>query len=229
MTRAGRWLLAGLLLAGAPGAGIADETVWRLTLAGHHTYFFGDRNYGGGLRIPWEVVIEFGVVDGGFGYGHGRARWIDDIRSVSGPADWFDCRKVNGTYLDRNLNLHETPRVRLAAFPVAGAVHRDRVRLKPGYEPPGNYLAVTYECDTDNPAADSWFGLAERGKQVHGKRQDIETRREGAYQWVRVREVESLPPDGEIELPLVDGWVFEQGNETGRWRVVMRLDRLEGD
>lgn len=227
MSRAGWVLLSVLLSGGIPGAGIAGENVWRLTLSGHHTYFFGDVNYGGGLRIPWEVVIEFGIVDGAYGYGNGRARWIDDIRAVSGPADWFDCRKVNGTYLDRNLNLHETPRVRLGAFPVAGAVHDGRVRLQPGYAPPGNYLAVTYECETDNPAADSWFGFAERGKQVHGKRQDIETRQRGAYQWVRVREVESIPPAGEIDLPLQDGWAFEQGSETGRRRVLMQLELVE--
>jgi hypothetical protein len=200
---------------------------WRLTLIGHQTFIFGDDFVGGGLRVPWRVALEFQVVNGSYRLGHGRAEWIDELAPYSRPAGWFDCRKVYGTYLDSNLVLHETPRVRLGAFPVAGDLRDGRVRLKPGYRSPGNYVAVTYECETSEPAANNWFGFAERGKQVLGKRQDVETRQDGDYRWVRVREVAGLPPDAQIDLPLQDGWAFERGEADGHWHVSYRLQRLQ--
>jgi hypothetical protein len=204
-----------------------DAGFWRLTLSGHQTFLFGSRNFGGGLKVPWEVVIEFQIDNGEYLLGHGRAKWIDRLSPVSYPDGLFDCHEVPGTYLDRNLVTHATPRVRLAAFPVAGALQDGRVQLKPGYESPGNYVAVTYECETGNPRADSWFPLAERGKQVLGKRQDVETRRTGDRQWVRVREVGSLPPEAQVDLPLQHGWTFERGERDGRWWVRYLLERTE--
>lgn len=200
---------------------------WRLQIEGHQTFLFGEPGFGGGVRIPWEVVIEFDVRQGWYGIGSGSARWLDRATAVSRPAGWFDCRQVEGSYLDSNLAMHQTPRVRFAGFPVAGEVHDGRVTLQPGYEPPGNYLAVTYRCETVNPLADNWFPFAERGKQVFGKRQDAETRHDGERRSARVKEVASLPPEGALDLPLVDGWHFVQGDATADRQVRFTLTRLE--
>ena len=99
------------------------------------------------------------------------------------------------------------------------------MELQPGYVPPGNYLAVTYQCATEQPLAENWFAIAERGKQVFGKRQDSEPRRDGEIQTVRVREVAALPPEALLELPLSDGWRFAQSD--GSRRVRYELSRVE--
>jgi hypothetical protein len=219
------WLLCCLPLSEARAAGLDGR--WQLSISGHNTYLFGEGALGGGLRIPWEVSIEFQVAAGEFLAGSGSARWLDRVGALSFPPGWFDCHLVEGTYLDSNLGLHETPRVRLAAFPVFGEVSEARVALRPAYAAPGNYLAVTYECVTDNPLAEDWFMFAERGKQVLGKRQDAEQRRDGVHQQVRVREVASLPPEATIDLPLEDGWTFTQGTAADTSLTSYRLHRLD--
>jgi hypothetical protein len=218
--------LCGLLFA-PPLLAAQGDGAWRLRITGHQTFLFGESILGGGIRIPWEVVIEFEVQQGRYRLGSGSARGLDRAEAVSHPAGWFDCQQVEGSYLDSNLAMHQTPRVRFAGFPVAGEVRDGRVILQPGYEPPGNYLAVTYRCEAVNPLADNWFAFAERGKQVFGKRQDAETREDGGRLSARVREVASLPPEGALDLPLIDGWRFVQGREAADRQVRFALNRLE--
>jgi hypothetical protein len=195
-------------------------------IQGHQTFVFGEPGFGGGIWIPREVVIEFEVQCGRYRIGIGSARWLGPPAPLSRPHGWFDCRQVDGSYLDSNLVMHETPRVRFARFPVAGQVVDGRVHLEPGYESPGNYLAVTYRCVTEHPGADNWFALAELGKQVLGKRQDSETRSEAGWHPARVREVAVLPPEARLDLPLQDGWNFFQGTADGVSSVSYELKRL---
>lgn len=227
MTRPAPLLAACLLVASAATGAVPGDGGWELLIDGHNTYLYGEPGFGGGLRIPWAVVIRFQVEDGAYRLGSGSARWLDRVQELSNPPGWFSCHQVEGTYLDSNLALHDTPRVRFAAFPVAGEVRDGRVLLQPGYEAPGNYLAVTYECVSEASNADNWFALAERGKQVLGKRQDVEKTREGELQHVRVREVVALPPEAGIELPLQDGWTFTQGAPTDASLVSYRLRRVD--
>jgi len=214
-------------LAAAPTSGDSLDGPWQLRLSGHHSFFFGEGRFGGGLRVPWEVLIEFEIAQGEYLAGSGSARWLREVRPLSSPPGWFDCRQVDGTYLDSNLKLHETPRVRFAGFPVAGRLDQGRVTLQPGYGPPGNYLALTYECVTENPIADNWFARAELGKQVMGKRQDAEKRIEDGRQAARIREVALLPPESSLELPLRDGWRFSRGAADDASPVRYRLQRLD--
>lgn len=204
----------------------ADEQRWQLKISGHRSFLFGEEILGGGLRFRWEVLIDFAIRDDTYHLGSGSARWLDQVDPLSHPEGWFNCRQVEGTYLDSNLTLHETPRLRFTAFPVAGHLEQGRIRLRPAYNSPGNYLAVTYECVTDNPIADNWFAFAERGKQVLGKRQDAETRAEHDRRSARVREVASLPPASELTVPLQDGWTFAQGGEDGPSSARYLLQRL---
>lgn len=204
-------VVAGLLLVLPMRGALANDGLWELRIEGHQDFVFGEAGFGGGIRIPWEVVIGFEIGAGLYQLGSGTARWLEPAAPLSRPAGWFDCRQVDGSYLDSNLSLHETPRVRFPAFPVAGEVRGGRITLAPAYRPPGNYLAVTYRCETENPIASNWFAFAERGKQVMGKRQDAETGEDGERRSVRVREVASLPPESELDLPLSDGWQFSQG------------------
>ncbi|WP_078121046.1 hypothetical protein [Thiosocius teredinicola] len=214
-----------LVHATASAAGVDGQ--WRLQLTGHQDFFLGEGGFGGGIRMPWEVIIQFTIANGEFLVGSGSARWVDKVSGLSGPQNWFDCHLVAGTYLDSNLTMHETPRVRFAGFPLAGELEGDRVRLQPGYRAPGNYLALTYECETDNQVADNWLARAELGKQILGKRQDVETRHSGMQRIARVREVVSLPPENSVDLPLQDGWTFSQGSEDSSSQVTYRLDRVD--
>lgn len=215
-----------LLLLAGQGSGASADGGWRLRIGGDQIFMFGEPGFGGGIRIPWEVVIEFEVGQGRFKIGSGSARWLEGEETVSRPAGWFSCRQVEGTYLDSGLSLHATPRVRFAGFPVAGELRDGRVLLQPGYEPPGNYLAVTYECVTENAVADNWFAVAERGKQILGKRQDAETNVDGDRRAARVREVASLPPAAGLDLPLQDGWAFTRRTTDGISSVSYELSRL---
>lgn len=222
------WRTLAVLIASAvtPQAIAAEvDGRWRLTISGHNTYYFGEPQLGGGLRIPWEVDIGFRVSAGGYEIGNGRARIIGEPVAISHPPGWVQCEKVHGSYLDSSLTLHETPRIRFAAFPVAGDVSDGYVELRPAYRPPGNYLAVTYECTLRDSRASHWFALAERGKQVLGKRQDAEKRVDGELLSARVREVVVLPPEASLTLPLIDGWRFTRGSSDDERHAVYRLAR----
>lgn len=215
-----------LVVIEAPARQPSDGS-WELKIDGHHTYLFGERGFGGGIRVPWEVVISFAVDRGEAGVASGTSRWLAQDEPVSAPQGWFTCRRVDGSYLDSNLQLHETPRVRFAAFPVAVRIEDGRVILRPGYRPPGNYLAVTYFCESNATTTDNWFAVAERAKQVHGKRQDVELQENGGQRAARVREVAALPPERLIELPLVDGWSFSEGDEQSLRVTRYLLRRIE--
>ena len=223
MRHLGLLAFCGLLV--GPLAAADVDGRWRLTITGHHTYLFGEPQLGAGLRMPWEVVIGFQVRDGEFALGSGRARLTGEAEPLSHPPGWLTCRQVGGTYLDSSLTLHETPRIRFAVFPLAGELDGQAVTLRPGYQPPGNYLAVTYECETRDERAGNWFAFAERGKQVLGKRQDAERRVDGDHRHVRVREVISLPPEGSLTLPLVDDWQFTRGSPDDNSWISYRLRR----
>lgn len=198
---------------------------WRLTITGHNTYCYGEPQVGGGLRLPWETVIGFRIDAGAFELGNGRARISGPTANVSHPPGWVQCEQVQGSYLDSSLMLHETPCIRFAAFPVAGEVVDGRVVLRPGYRPPGNYLAPTYECMLRDSRAGHWFALAERSKQVLGKRQDAEKQIDGERLTARVREVVVLPPEASLTLPLKAGWQFTDGLPDDDRHVVYRLAR----
>lgn len=197
-----------LLLAAVPASVMAASENWLLTIEGRQHYTHGDAVLGGGVSIPWQVELEFKLKDGVFVGGSGQARWLDDIDDLSVPKGWFSCSLQQGTYLDSNGQLRPTPRMRFPAFPLAGAVHNGELTLRAGYDRPGNYLAVTYACETTRPFADNWFIFAERAKQEQGKRQDATTREQGDRRSVSVSEVQSLPPAGLLKLPLRDGWFF---------------------
>jgi hypothetical protein len=211
------------LVLGLPALAQAGDGQWRLDIDGHNTYLYGEPQLGGGLRIGWRVVVRFAISGGEFSVGHGTAEMDGEPVPLSYPPGWVACRDVEGSYLDSNLKLHRTPRIRFSRFPVAGAVEGDAVSLQPGYGAPGNYLAVTYECTLQDERGDQWFALAERGKQVMGKRQDAERRSQGDRQHVRVREVVGVPPETEVTLPLVDGWQFSSGSPDAAIWVRYRL------
>lgn len=214
-------LLALLLFA---SAALADD--WRLIIEGNHRYIYGDRALQGYVEIPWEVIIDFSVEQGQVLGAIGSARWLDKPNYGSVPANWFACELRNGSYLDANLRMLQMPRVRYSRFPLSGRVSDGLLELKPGYEAPGNYLAVTYGCQSDNPIAGNWFVFAQRARNEEGKRQDAETSTKGDHRQAQVSEVKLLPPAAAIQLPLDERWRFVQGARgEGDWAEYRLLRR----
>jgi hypothetical protein len=218
----GAALVGTAVAAAAPGG--ADGR-WRLVISGHNTFVYGDQILAAGLRIPWEVVIDFSIADGQYRLGQGSAQWLPEVSSYSHPPGWFRCELNDGTYLDRSLNLQDTPWVRYQAFPVAGAVEGGEVVLRADLDASGNYLALTYQCDSDNPAAVEWFTFASRGRQEQGRRQDAVQSTEGDHRHVEIREVGALPPRGTLRLPLREGWFLQVGGDDELDAISYRLQR----
>jgi hypothetical protein len=225
--RAGAGLLLYCCTLGAVLAADAADGRWRLIISGHQTFVYGDQILAGGLRVPWETVIDFKVAGGRYQLGQGRARWLGEVQPYSQPPGWFHCELTEGTYLDRSLHLQETPWVRYQAFPVAGAIDNGNVVLRADLEPPGNYLALTYRCESDNPAAVEWFPFASRGRQEQGRRQDAVRQTDGDHRSVAIREVGPLPPAGTLTLPLREGWFLRVGADDELDSVTYRLERRE--
>lgn len=217
-------LLPVLLIQAAFAA--SEDGKWRLNISGHHRFVFGDRVLHGFVQIPWEVSIEFAVRDGVFQRGVGSARWIDKVSTGSRPQGWISCELEEGSYLDAGLHLREMPRVRFAAFPLSGELADGVLKLQPGYQLPGNYLAIRYHCVTEQPAAVEWFLFASRSRNEEGKRQDAELRESGSHREASINEVQVLPPEEGLSLPLRDGWYFQQGDPQANYYARYSLQRL---
>jgi len=216
-------LILGATCRGESAAAVDGD--WRLTIDGYHRFVFGDRVLHGYVQIPWQVELTFSIVEGRFAGGSGAARWLDRVSNGSRPAGWIDCHLLTGSYLDANLKLRQMPRVRFAQFPLAGALQDGTLQLKPGYSPPGNYLAIRFGCDTQQEGAGNWFFFAQRARNEEGKRQDAETREQGKVREARVNEVKALPPLEGLSLPLQDGWFFQQGQEGADYFARFLLQR----
>jgi len=207
----------------APSVWAADS--WELKIHGHHRYVFGDVILQGFVELPWEVSVNFTVDQGRFVAGSGLAQWKGGAKKGSHPPQWFSCELLEGSYLDPNLKLLEMPRVRFSRFPIAGDLDQGLLTIRPGYEVPGNYLAIRYGCETRDPGAVEWFLFASRSKNEEGKRQDAEISEKGNYRSAVIREVKVLPPNDVISLPLQDGWSFQQGHQDADYFAVYELKR----
>jgi len=207
----------------APSVWAADS--WELKIHGHHRYVFGDVILQGFVELPWEVSVNFTVDQGRFVGGSGLAQWKGGAKKGSHPPQWFSCELLEGSYLDPNLKLLEMPRVRFSRFPIAGDLDQGLLTIRPGYEVPGNYLAIRYGCETRDPGAVEWFLFASRSKNEEGKRQDAEISEKGNYRSAVIREVKVLPPNDVISLPLQDGWSFQQGHQDADYFAVYELKR----
>ena len=207
----------------APSVWAADS--WELKIHGHHRYVFGDVILQGFVELPWEVSVNFTVDQGRFVAGSGLAQWKGGAKKGSHPPQWFSCELLEGSYLDPNLKLLEMPRVRFSRFPIAGDLDQGLLTIRPGYEVPGNYLAIRYGCETRDPGAVEWFLFASRSKNEEGKRQDAEISEKGNYRSAVIREVKVLPPNDVISLPLQDGWSFQQGHQDADYFAIYELKR----
>ena len=208
----------------APGAGAAEEDgAWRLKISGSNLFFYGTRMLTAGVRQDWEVDIEFSIKNGGFEVGSGTGRLLGEPKPYSKPEHMFQCTAIDGSYLDRGLNIVSTPRMRYQGFPLAGEVAGGQVVLRPGVEYIGNFIAMIYECSTADPLAEVWLERGRRSAIERAKRLGATPRIEGGRTIVRVKEVQPIAPRGVIELPLVDGYRFYLQDQAAlsEWMYVL--------
>ncbi len=206
-----------------------DDGRWQLTIRGHDQLEYGTQMLAGGLNVEWESILEFSVKQGQFDAGTATARLLPNISAFSRPPQVFNCNQEIGTFSSRSGVSFSTPHLRYQAYPLNGKVSAGRVQLNPFLEYPGNYYALLYQCSTSNELGDFWLQSAPRVSRELGKRQNahVETK-EGTFS-VRVKELKSIPPGAQLEIPLSDGFRMSMEQETGTRQVEYLLRRIGDD
>ncbi len=199
---------------------------WLLTISGSDRLEFGTEHLAGGLSIPWQSELEFTIKDGVFQQGTGNARLLADIDTYSRPQDMFDCEQVQGIFASNSGQSFSTPHLRYRAFPMLGQVVSDRVQLKPFLEYPGNYYAVLYECSTDDSRGSFWLDRSPRIARELGKRQNAQLKASESGYSAHIKEVKTIPPGPDIDLPLIDGLQFSLEQDYGLRTLNYTLQRI---
>ncbi len=202
---------------------------WKLTIEGSDRLEFGTENLAGGLIIPWLSELEFTIKNGVFNQGTGSARLLPDIRAYSRPEEMFECEKVKGIFASNSGQSFSTPHLRYKAFPMLGKVIDGRVQLLPYLEYPGNYYAVLYRCSTSDTRGSFWLERAPRVARELSRRQNAEEEVSDSLYTVKVKEVKTVPPGPDIDLPLIDGLNFTLVEEYGLRKLEYTLRRIGDD
>ncbi|MCW8963517.1 MAG: hypothetical protein OQL16_06935 [Gammaproteobacteria bacterium] len=199
---------------------------WQLTIKGSNLFFYGTRMLTAGLKQDWEVTIIFHVRNQQFDIGSGKARLIGKPVPYSHPQGMFDCKSTEGVYLDRGLHEVTTPHIRYEGFPVAGQIAAGQVSLKPDVEYIGNFIAMMYECQTDNTLGDVWLERGRLSSIERAKRQDAKQSSDEKHYSVKVKELQFMEPRGAIEMPLVDGLRFKQHDQASFEEKTFNLKKI---
>jgi Zn-finger nucleic acid-binding protein len=204
-------LLVGLV---PPAAAKPVDGEWQLSITGTSLFFYGTRMLTAGLQQDWEVMITFQVSNQQFDVGSGKARLIGKARPYSNPEKMFQCQSIEGVYLDRGLHEVTTPHIRYEGFPVAGQIAAGQVSLQPDVQYIGNFIAMMYECQTDDIMGDVWLERGRLSSIERAKRQDAKQTRDTDHYQVRIKELQFMDPRGKIEIPLVDGLRIRQQDQA---------------
>ncbi len=205
----------------------SESSHWKLTITGKDKLEFGTEMLAGGLNIGWQTVLEFSIQDGQFKLGTGSAELLGEISPFSRPLAIFECQLTNGIFSNRNGKSFSTPHLRYKAFPVGGKIIGDTILLKPFLDYPGNYYAVLYQCETASELGSIWLERSPRVARELSKQQNAVTQVEnGSYQ-VSIKEVKSILPGSEIELPLIDGLQFGFTEPNGIRKLHYVLSRIK--
>jgi hypothetical protein len=181
---------------------------WQLTIRGTNLFFYGTRILTAGLYQDWEVIIDIHISNQQFDVASGKARLIGNPVPYSLPDNMFRCESIQGSYLDRGLHEVTTPHIRYEGFPVAGKLVGKRLTLLPDVEYIGNFIAMMYECQTENTLGSVWLERGRLSSKERGKRQDAKVKADGDHYTAKMKELQFVEPRGAIEIPLLDGFEF---------------------
>lgn len=202
---------------------------WVLTISGADKLEFGTQSLAGGLNIKWTARLDMTIENGQFKQGSGTARLSSEISPFSRPAGMFDCKLTKGTFSNRNGLSFYTPHLRYKSFPVAGKIEGNSIQINSLLEYPGNYYAVLYQCETSHESGSIWIERSPRLAGELSKRQNTITQYVDGIYRARVKEVKSISPGPQIELPLIDGLKFSVTRQYGLRKLEYRLNRITQD
>lgn len=202
---------------------------WKLTISGQDQLEFGTEHLAGGLVIEWVSTLEFTIQHDVFVQGTGTARLMPGIASISRPAGMFDCNQVSGTFANNSGQSFSTPHLRYRSFPMMGRVIEQSIKLNPHLDYPGNYYAVLYECQTDNSMGSFWLERSPRIARELSKRQNALVHVNESTYSANIKEVKTIEPGPEMQLPLIDGLNFSVTQEYGLRRLEYRLQQITVD
>ena len=206
-----------------------EDSRWILTIQGKDKVEFGTEQLAGGLNIHWQTKLEFTIQNDRFNQGTGTATFVGDITTFSRPAEMFDCKLVNGIFSNRNGISFSTPHLRYKAFPLTGKIVGDKIQLNPFLEYPGNYYAVLYQCETSNELGSFWIERSPRIARELSKRQDATITFEESIYRARIKEINSISPGPQMELPLIDGFKFSVTQQYGLRTLNYSLSRVSNN
>lgn len=215
-----------LLVAAVVSAAPIDGE-WHVKITGTNLFFYGTRILTAGLQQRWEIDMQIHIREGQFDVGSGKGRLIGKPEPYSRPEKMFVCKIIAGSYLDRGLNIVETPHMRYEGFPVAGKVVDDNIILEPGVEYIGNFIAMMYECSTSDRLADVWLERGRLSALERAKRLGVTVTMDGNRATVKVKEIQSMAPRGSMELPLIDGHRFRLYDQAAMSEVEYRVSKLK--
>lgn len=211
----------------SPVSAKSPDGEWQLTVKGSNLFFYGTRMLTAGLKQDWEVIINFHVKNQQFDIGSGKARLIGKPVPYSHPEGMFNCRSIEGIYLDRGLHEVTTPHIRYEGFPVAGQIAAGQVSLKPGVEYIGNFIAMMYECQTNNTLGDVWLDRGRRSSIERNKRQDAKHTSDEKHYKVKVKELQFIEPRGIVEIPLIDDLRLKQHDQASFAEKTFSLKHIQ--
>ncbi len=218
--------LAQLIISSALSATPADGE-WHIKITGTNLFFYGTRILTAGLKQRWQVDMEIHIRDGQFDTGTGRGSLLGKPEPYSRPEKMFNCRAIEGSYLDRGLNTVEMPHMRYEGFPVAGKIVNGDIILEPGVEYIGNFIAMMYECSTTDRLADVWLERGRLSATERAKRLGATVAMDGSRATVKIKEIQSMAPRGAMQLPLTDGHRFRLYDQAAMSEVEYSVSRLK--
>lgn len=222
----------GLLLVLVGGSVWATESLdgnWRLLLQGRQQFEFGDQILVAGVGVDWRTRIDFAIRDGRFQSGIGQTRLTGATQTLSHPDDWFRCRVTRKGWLTNAQQPISRARPGEQGYAVNGEARGMVLTLAPGYRRPGDYLALSYSCETSEPGADGWLSFGWRAKNQLRRQQNVATHRLGTHQLVEIDEVQRLPPPGKLRVMLQDGWSLEIGAPNTPSQIAYQVKRVSTD
>ena len=218
--------LVQLLVTSVVSAKPADGE-WHVKITGTNLFFYGTSILTAGLKQRWEIDMEIHIRSGQFDIGSGKGRLLGPPEPYSRPEQMFSCKMLKGSYLDRGLNIMETPHMRYRGFPIAGKIINNHIILEPGIEYIGNFIAMMYECSTTNQLADVWLERGKLSALERAKRLGTTVAVENNRTTVKVKEIQSMEPRGTIELPLIDGHRFRLNDQAAMSEVEYHISKRQ--
>jgi hypothetical protein len=195
---------------------LVNREKWRATWVGWDTLYFGDGTLAGGIKLYWEVRVDFVIEDGKYKQGQGTARFLK-FEPHSHPPGIYDCEPLKGWAIDKDLKKHPSPYIKVRQFNVPGWCTSAAANLQ---LPKENYYLVDYYCvmDTDHAKV----ALGKKFGKI-GAKQKVQQ----SSKYKSVEKNARLLPSAQQNIPLKDGWKKSYGYSKSMDAHFVEVKRIE--